>query len=311
MPAPSSFPVQSHWRPFWYAFGIVQTENVNAKLLRGIRQKFHPLYRARKSRLGRVIIRAADRPAWISIPSVHFPVRGQLLTHKVSYGMIGSQERNPQVLAMACLKHFRFRAFWDVGANFGYYSWLLKSASPDLNIVLIEPLPDNAALIRATLQRNRFSDVKLIEAGASDHSGEGILNADEIGGATSSLDEQTTFEERHFGVAPRSIRVRVVSLDSLSEGPVDFMKIDVEGYEAVTLRGAKQVIARDQPILFVECPHPNRECLRLDGYQIVDADNLSRNCAAESTNFFCFPERHQGSIDALLETALREASKRA
>lgn len=277
-------------------------------MVQGIRERFHPLHRARNSAIGRLVLRAVDRPAWISVPGISFQVRAQLLTHGLAFGVIGSQERNPETLALCCLRHFGVQSLWDVGANFGYYSWLLKSAAPDLQVVLIEPLPANASLIRATIQRNKFVDATLIEAGASDCPGEGTLHADELGGSTSSLNDEATFEQRHFGLSPKLIRVPLVSVDTLraQHGPVDFIKIDVEGHEAATLRGAAETIRRDQPILFVECAHPEHACVRsLEsvGYTIVDADRLSLECTAGSRNFCCFPARHQNSIEEVLRAA--------
>ena len=277
-------------------------------VIQGLREKFHPLHRARKSAVGRAVLRAADRPAWISVPAISFKVRAQILTHGLSFGVIGSQERNPETLALCCVHHLGVRSFWDVGANFGYYSWLLKSAAPDLQVLLIEPLPANASLIRATIQRNKFADVTLIEAGASDCSGEATLHADELGGSTSSLNDEVTFEQEHFGLSPKLIRVPLVSIDTLraQRGPIDLMKIDVEGHEAATLRGAAETIGRDRPILFIECAHPEHPCVgRLEsaGYTIVDADHLSLDCAGGSINFFCFPANRKDSVERILRLA--------
>ncbi|HEV2464307.1 MAG TPA: FkbM family methyltransferase [Acidobacteriaceae bacterium] len=252
------------------------------------------------------MLRAADTPTWLSIPSVDFPVRGQRITHGLSYAIIGSQERNPASLALACLRLLKFRTFWDIGANFGYYSWLMKSANADLEIMMVEPLPANASLIRETIIRNCFRDVDLTEAAASDAPGRGALHADDISGSTSSLNDEETFEQRHFGIAPRTMPVSLVSIDSLraSRARIDFMKIDVEGHEAATLRGAEATIARDQPVLLVECAHPEHQCLNaLDGYTIVDADRLTRSCEEGSANFFCFPKHRSDAIDAVLAKA--------
>lgn len=281
--------------------------------LQAIRQRFHPLHYARKSAVGRLALRLLDRPAWISVSAIRFKVRGHRLSHGVSYGLIGSQERNPEALALACFRHFKCRSFWDVGANFGYYSWLLKSAVPDLHIVMFEPLPSNATLIRDTIRRNRFTDVHLIEAAVSDCAGKGLLHADVLAGATSSLNEEVTFEQRHFGVNPKPIEIPLVSLDSVrvQQERVDFMKIDVEGHESTTLRGAAETISRDQPILFIECTHPGHQCLSVlesGGYRIVDADNLSVNCSDTATNYFCFPRRCRDSIETVLQSALKEQS---
>ncbi|HKO13693.1 MAG TPA: FkbM family methyltransferase, partial [Acidobacteriaceae bacterium] len=161
---------------------------------------------------------------------------------------------------------------------------------------------------RSTIGRNRFSDVDLIEAGASDHLGQGILHADLLSGSTSSLNNGATFEQRHFGVAPRSIPISLVSIDSLrsKDNRIDFMKIDVEGYEAAALRGAEKSISSDQPVVFIECDHPKHACLDFlesAGYKIVDADRLSAHCSNGSNNFFCFPLHCAESIDTVLALA--------
>ncbi len=95
----------------------------------------------RKFALGRYAIRVVDRPIWMGIPGVSFQIRGRMITHGLAFAATGSQERNSEVLALACLRQLHLRSFWDVGANIGYYSWLLKSATPDLNVVLFEHFP--------------------------------------------------------------------------------------------------------------------------------------------------------------------------
>jgi len=126
----------------------------------------------RKFALGRYAIRVVDRPIWMGIPGVSFQIRGRMITHGLAFAATGSQERNSEVLALACLRQLHLRSFWDVGANIGYYSWLLKSATPDLNVVLFEAFPPNADLIRATLSRHEFTSVSLVDAGASNSQGE-------------------------------------------------------------------------------------------------------------------------------------------
>jgi FkbM family methyltransferase len=228
--------------------------------------------------------------------------------------MSGSMETSPEALVRACISNLALRSFWDVGANVGHYSWLMKSAVPNIELVLIEPLPENAALIRETMARHRFSDTTLIVAGASDSLGQGVLHADKMAGATSSLEQQgETFEEFFWGVTSSTIPIALTTIDDVRKlhGKVDFMKIDVEGHEEAVLRGGDETIRRDQPILFVECGHQDQACLRRlesEGYRIVDADRLSVNSAEQSTNFFCFPMRHTNLIEELLKHAREESA---
>jgi FkbM family methyltransferase len=283
-------------------------------LIRKVREVLHPLHYARKSPIGRFAIRLADRPIWISEQGVNFKVRGRLITHGLAFAIIGSQERNPEALAKACMRTLQLRSFWDVGANIGHYSWLMKTTKTDLKLVLIEPLPENATLIRSTLARNRFPNATLLVAGASQHSGTGTLHTDRIAGATSSLEEQKqTFEERHFGVHSATLQIPLIAIDEARNvhGQVDFMKIDVEGHEESALRGAMRTIREDQPILFIECTHPGHVCLaplESEGYCVVDADHLSRECTKSSANYFCFPKRFADSVEMLLQLARQESA---
>ena len=283
-------------------------------LIRRVRERFHPLSYARKSPLGRLVIRLVDRPAWLSVPDVTFKVRGRLLTHNLAYALFGSHETNAEALARACMRQLKLRSFWDVGANIGYYAWLMKSINPDLEILLIEPLPENAALIRATLTRCRFPNATLVVAGASDSTGHGTLHADTLGGATSSLENRDqTFEEFHYGVTAGTLQIPLITIDELREhrGPVEFMKIDVEGHEEFALRGARRTISADEPLLFIECNHPHHACLDMlvsQGYRLVDADHLSLSCSDHNSNYFCFPRRFADSVEGLLESACQEMS---
>lgn len=275
-------------------------------VIRAIRERFHPLFHLRRSALGRFLIRLVDRPGWLSIPGVKFPVRGQLLTHGLTYAAIGSQEVGPEALTRVCLRHFKSASFWDIGSNIGYYAWLAKSENPEIELVIIEPLPANAALIRGTLDRNRFAATLLV-AGASDHPGSGILRADHLSGSTSTLENAgPTFEERYAGVHAEPLEVPLVTIDEIrdSHGPIGFMKIDVEGHEGAVIGGAQAAICRDQPILFIECCHPGHSCLdflTLQGYRVVDADHLSVECSDGASNFFCFPARFADSVETVLE----------
>jgi len=276
--------------------------------LRYVRERFHPLYYLRKLSIGRRAVAVIDNPVWLTIPGVRFQVRGRRVTHGISYASDGAQESTATAFVLACVEQLTICCFWDVGANFGYYTWLLKSASPEMKAVLFEPFAPNVQLIRETLQRHAFRDVELVFAGVSDHSGSGVLKTNPVSGHTSSLEGEVTFEERHWGVKSGLATVPLISLDEQRalRGPVDLIKIDVEGHESAVLRGAKNTIALDQPILFVECGHPGQACLQpllSLGYQLVDVDRLSLDLHQGSTNFFCFPERFQSKILALLDAA--------
>src|SRR5580698_8967050 len=175
------------------------------------------------------MIRLVDLPVWLSVLDVGFKVRGRLITHGLVFAAIGSQEPGSKALALACVERLKLESFWDVGANIGYYTWLLKSASPRLRAVMFEASPANAQLIRTTLKRNQLAGVELIAAGASDRQGEGYLRVDSLAGATSTLDDsvEQTFEEQHWGIPSGKTSISLVTIDCERSHrlPVDFLKI--------------------------------------------------------------------------------------
>jgi FkbM family methyltransferase len=274
-----------------------------------VRERFHPLYRLRKNGITRRILQFADREVWLTLPRVDFKVRGRLISHGIPFAMGDNPERKPVALALACVSNLEIRSFWDVGANIGYYTWLLCSASPSLSAVLFEPLPDNASLIECTLTRVVL-EASLVVAAASEQDGQADLRTDRIAGATSSLEAtENTFELRHWGVKPGLLQVRTLRLDSERErrSAVDFIKIDVEEHEAAVLAGARNTIAHDQPLILIECGHTKKCFEGLEGYIAIDADHLTRNLLDFSTegatNYCLFPRRWSGKIDLLLDAA--------
>jgi FkbM family methyltransferase len=279
-------------------------------LLQRLRNLLHPLYYMRKFSAGRWLIRLADKPAWLSIPGVRFRVRGRLVTHGLAFSAAGSNEPAAEALALSCFECLGLKSFWDVGANIGSYTWLMKSSFPFLSAVLIEASPLNAALISETLKRNDLSGVELIVAGASDSAGSGVLRLDSEAGATSTLDgnAEQTFEEEHWGVSSKRIAVPLVTIDEerSSRSSIDFLKVDVEGHEAAVLRGAQKTISSDQPIILVECFHEGHACLKplQDlGYRFVDGDRLTVDPQSLTSNYFGFPARFHESIGTILRSA--------
>ena len=110
----------------------------------------------RKSAMGRWLIRLADTPTWLSIPGIGFKVRGRLVTHGLAFSAVGSNEPAAEALALTCVDSLDLKSFWDVGANIGFYTWLLKSSFPTMRAVLIEASPSNADLVRKTFREKPF-----------------------------------------------------------------------------------------------------------------------------------------------------------
>ena len=154
--------------------------------------------------------------------------------HRVLY--LGGERFGPEAKLVRSLLKPGSPAI-DVGANIGYYMLLLRQAG-GRPVVCIEPEPDNLIELRRVIAANP-GDVELIEAAASDQPGQVSLIAG-LNGRVGPDGE---------------LCVRAVRLDDVAPPGVSFIKIDVEGYEYRVFQGARRVIDRWRPNLFIEL-HP-------------------------------------------------------
>jgi FkbM family methyltransferase len=129
----------------------------------------------------------------------------------------------------------------DVGGWYG--PWTRRLAGRARRVVTVEPVPHLAGLLSAATPGN----VRVIRAAASDHLGTARLwlPPDDAGDrGVSSLVRRD--------IHARALKVPCLTLDSLDLRDVGFIKIDVDGNEPAVLRGARTLIARDRPALFIE-----------------------------------------------------------
>ena len=157
---------------------------------------------------------------------------------------------------------YRAAAKWpglvlDVGANTGFYTLLAASAHRANRVVAFEPVPDVLDLLDQNVRGNFLQDrVRLVRCAVSDCNGHGTLylpKADH-GNIETSASLSQDFKADHSGTIPILKRTldRVLFRPSLVMRRVSLIKIDVEGCEALVLRGAHRTIRRHRPIIFIE-----------------------------------------------------------
>ena len=130
----------------------------------------------------------------------------------------------------------------DVGAHIGNHAVFLAATGAAAEVDAFEPNPSSFALLKANVERNVPGRVRVHRAAVGAASGRGRLLP---GPANNS--GMTMVEADEKGA------VDVVALDDVIARPVDLLKVDVEGAAADVLRGARKLIERDRPALFVEC----------------------------------------------------------
>jgi FkbM family methyltransferase len=273
-------------------------------LASAFREKFHPLHQIRRVRAFRKLLALVDIPIWAHVHGVRWKVRIRLVRDLSHLLLSRSPEPHVTALFETVVELFRPKIFWDVGAYFGYYGFLVKSLDGDVKVVFCEPDPDNTTLIRQTRARIPVDGLELLQAAVSDENGSATFIADPVSGSTGTLEADESPAERHWGETSL-VMVRTVTLeDELGEsGDLDLLKIDVEGHEEKVFRGASQTLQRCQPVVVFECFHGGDEiCSTLEGlgYTILDAERLGPR-TAETENFLGLPAKHRGRQDELLQ----------
>ncbi|MHB8147005.1 MAG: FkbM family methyltransferase [Vulcanimicrobiaceae bacterium] len=146
----------------------------------------------------------------------------------------------------------------DVGANIGFFTVLFAELVGDAGRVLaIEPEPGNIRLLRKNIEAGgALQVVTVAETAVGADSGVASLYKASSG---NQGDHRMYFTPERPGLAPpkqrEAVEVPVARVDDLvSEWPrVDFIKMDIQGFEAQALKGMQHLLeANPDVILFTE-----------------------------------------------------------
>ena len=111
----------------------------------------------------------------------------------------------------------------DGGSNIGVSILYFKRLYPNARIVGFEPDPKIFAMLSENVSRNNVKDVSLYEVGLGSETG-----------VTTFLSDNSASGQ--FGDGENSIQVRVEPLSKYIDGPVDFLKLNIEGQELPVLQ---------------------------------------------------------------------------
>ena len=152
--------------------------------------------------------------------------------------------------------------FLDVGANIGFYTLLFANHSHIISVLAFEPNAHCAAEIGKNLALNGLTTrVKIHEMALSDTQGTAILSLTSKFGGDSGLADTHLFKQ----FVKFEQRVRVSRLDDIVQcnGNPLLIKIDVEGHEYHTLKGAVSTLRENFGFLQLEIleQNPDKEAI--------------------------------------------------
>ncbi|MBS0411077.1 MAG: FkbM family methyltransferase [Proteobacteria bacterium] len=142
----------------------------------------------------------------------------------------------------------------DVGAHAGQFAKLFAAMAPRGRVYAFEPSPYARSILEPALAVGGRGRAEIVPAGLSDRPGELVLHTPikRRGGLG--------FGTAHLGGADAAPgvdqMVPLTTLDAFAEARglsrLDFIKMDIEGWEARALAGGRQTLARFLPFLFLE-----------------------------------------------------------
>lgn len=125
----------------------------------------------------------------------------------------------------------------DIGANQGYFTLLLADLTgPTGRVLSFEPNPAMARLVRKSVEVNGFGGfVDFHEVGLGSHAGRAVMDA-----STHQPGGGRTVEAKKGDIV-------IKRLDKITRArSLDFIKMDVEGFEPMVWQGMTQLLARQK-----------------------------------------------------------------
>jgi FkbM family methyltransferase len=175
---------------------------------------------------------------------------------------------------------------WDIGANVGVFAFAAADrAGPGAEVLALEPDPFLASLLQRSALDTTNADiaVKVVCAAASDTIGIARFVIAARGRSSNAL--ELSGQRTQAGGARYVQHTPTITLDSLLDSfkAPSFIKIDVEGAEAVVLNGSGKILAECRPTFYVEVGGRQRqavtEIFKRYRYRLYDGDSQdNREC---------------------------------
>ncbi|MGQ0827492.1 MAG: FkbM family methyltransferase [Bacteroidota bacterium] len=158
----------------------------------------------------------------------------------------------------------------DIGANIGIMTVHLARSIRDVTVYSFEPMPNNIGAFKRIVNYFKLKNVQLFEIALGNAEGEAemvmpVINAVRMQGLSHVVHNSIT--ENNEG---ERFKVPLKMLDKMEElinSPkrISAIKIDVENFEFFVLDGAKNLLAKNKPVVYAELwENENREkCFEL------------------------------------------------
>ena len=138
----------------------------------------------------------------------------------------------------------------DCGTHIGLAIYYFKSLYPGSKIIGFEPNPGLRDLANKNMERNGYKDVEIYEYALSNSNKRCFFWISE----TDSMAGSLTKRKKNMGDKVYKIEVQSRKLSEFLDGPVNFLKVDIEGMEFEVLNEAKECLKN---VEYIFCEYHN------------------------------------------------------
>lgn len=119
----------------------------------------------------------------------------------------------------------------DCGGHIGLSVIYFKFLAPDATVIVFEPNPRSAAILRSNLERNNLKDVEVVQGGAGREEGEITIYLQSTGSTFFEDFAHRQVELKEYEAFGEEATAPIHRLSSFIHGPIAMLKLDVEGSE--------------------------------------------------------------------------------
>ena len=197
------------------------------------------------------------------------------------------EKPTPQMLSEWLKSGTKIAAFFDIGSNYGFYSYWVLSICPEIEVFAFEPNPQTFAKLERIRDMNKLSHLHPYNLGFSDETSLLPLHPGREDSGHSTFGRHPVLNEETIASVP------VTKFDTwreenqllLPSKPEWIAKIDVEGFELRVLRGMENSLkAKAFKALIIEI---NTFTLDFCGNKPSEVFAFLRNCGYVPLNENC------------------------
>jgi FkbM family methyltransferase len=158
------------------------------------------------------------------------------------------------------------RVIMDIGANIGSTALFFASLNSSGTIYAFEPNAGTFKKLRRNISLNRYANISVQNSGLGER--RDTVKLYEVDDTNPGMNRILTHEEN----LPYTL-IHIDTLDNFCTEKgitqIDFIKIDVEGYEYHVLSGGSNIIRKSRPVLFMELDDNNLKANNNSAFELI------------------------------------------